>query len=430
MNTTSEDLGSVLPGLVDLYKDLHAHPELAFQEHRTATVISERLRHLGWNVTTGVGRTGVVAVLRNGPGPTIMLRADMDGLPVRENTGLDYASTQTTAGPDGSTIPVMHACGHDIHVTCLIGTCTLLTERSTAWQGTIVAIFQPAEESGLGAQAMVDDGLFEQFPKPAIILGQHVGPGPAGMVAKIPGTVMAAADSITVRLYGRGGHGSKPEATVDPVVMAASLVSRLQTVVSRMVPSQESVVITVGSIKAGVTAATIPDEAELGINVRTFNPGVRQRVIDAIIRFANAEAMAADAPREPEVVTSYHLPATVNDPVETEYVACVHEGVFGCEAVVPMGPNTASEDFGVLAAAAQVPSVFWFFGGNDPEEFQTALFADRLSEDIPQNHSSLFAPVPDTTITAGVQAMTSVALAYLKGSDPSSATATARTASA
>ncbi|MEU6122464.1 amidohydrolase [Streptomyces sp. NPDC047123] len=430
MNAIADSLDRSLPALVDLYKDLHAHPELAFQEHRTASVVAQRLRTLGWNVTTGVGRTGVVAVLRNGPGPTIMLRADMDALPVRENTGLDYASTRTADGPDGSTIPVMHACGHDIHVTCLIGACALLSERATAWQGTVVAVFQPAEESGLGAQAMVDDGLFERFPRPTVLLGQHVGPGPAGMVAKVPGTVMAAADSITVRLYGRGGHGSKPETTVDPVVMAASLVGRLQSIVSRMVPSQESVVITVGSIKAGITAATIPDEAELGINVRTFNPGVRRRVIDAIARLAKAEALAADAPRQPDLITGYHLPATVNDPDQTEYVACVHEGVFGPEAVIPMGPNTASEDFGVLAQAAQVPSVFWFFGGNDPEEFQQALCADRLAEDIPPNHSSLFAPAPRPTISTGVQALLGAALAYLEGPHADAAPAAAGTARA
>ncbi|MEV0604494.1 amidohydrolase [Streptomyces sp. NPDC050315] len=420
MNAIFARIEEALPRLEDLYQDLHAHPELAFQEKRTASVVAERLTQLGWDVTTGVGRTGVVAVLHNGSGPVVMLRADMDALPVREQTGLPYASTATTLGEDGTQVPVMHACGHDMHVTCLVGACEQLTAQRDRWHGTVLAVFQPAEESGLGAQAMVDDGLFRRFPKPEIILGQHVGPGPAGMVAKIPGTVMGAADSLTVRLFGRGGHGSKPESAVDPVVMAASLISRLQTIVSRTVPAQESVVVTVGSLRAGTAAAVIPDEAELGVNIRTFSPAVRQRVVDAITRFAKAEALAADAPREPKIISRYQLPATVNDPAATERVAAAHESALGPESVIAMGPNTASEDFGVLGTAASVPSVFWFFGGNDPEEFHTALLADRLAEDIPQNHSSTFAPVPGPTIATGVRAMTSAAMAYLAPSTGSS----------
>ena len=413
MNAIFARIDATLPGLEELYQDLHAHPELAFQEKRTASVVADRLTRSGWDVTTGIGRTGVVAVLRNGPGPVVMLRADMDALPVRERTGLPYASTVTAPGQDGTQVPVMHACGHDIHVTCLIGACELFAAHRDQWQGTAVAVFQPAEESGLGAHAMVDDGLFARFPRPEVILGQHVGPGPAGMVAKIPGTVMGAADSLTIKLFGRGGHGSKPESAVDPVVMAASLVGRLQTIVSRTVPAQESVVVTVGYLRAGLTASVIPDEAELGVNIRTFSPAVRQQVVEAISRFAKAEALAADAPREPVITSRYQLPATVNEPAATERVAAAHEGVFGADAVVAMGPNTASEDFGVLGTAAGVPSVFWFFGGNDPEEFHTALLNDRLAEDIPQNHSSVFAPVPGPTIAAGVRAMTGAALAYL-----------------
>ncbi|MBF9067114.1 amidohydrolase [Streptacidiphilus fuscans] len=410
----------VAPGLREVYEDLHAHPELAFQEERTAGVVVEWLAGHGWEVTGGVGRTGVVGVLRNGAGPVVLLRADMDGLPVREATGLSYASTATGVGEDGSRVPVMHACGHDMHVACLLGACQELAGSRERWAGTVVAVFQPAEESGLGASAMVDDGLFERFPRPDVVLGQHVGPGPAGMLATVPGVAMGAADSVVVRLFGRGGHGSKPESAVDPVVMAAHLVTRLQTVVSRVVAAQEQAVVTVGSIRAGTAAGIIPDEAELALSIRTFDENVRERVMAAIGRMARAEALAAGAEREPDITSRYRLPATVNDLAATERVAEAHRGEFGAGQVVQLGPNTASEDFGVLGAAAGVPSVYWFFGGSDAKEFETALLAGRLAEDVPQNHSPAFAPVVEPTLSTGVRALTAAALAWLaQGDDPS-----------
>lgn len=407
-------LDSLLPGLEDVYRDLHQHPELAFEEKRTAAVVARLLEDQGWEATTGIGRTGVVGVLSNGEGPVVMLRADMDALPVEERTGLPYASTQTAVDDSGTTIPVMHACGHDMHVASLLGACALLAADRDYWQGTVVAVFQPGEESGLGARAMVDDGLFERFPKPEIILGQHVGPGPAGLLATCPGPVMGGTDNLRIKLFGRGGHGSKPESAVDPVIMAAHLVLRLQTVVSRMVSAAEPVVVTVGAIHAGTTAATIPDEAELSVNIRTSSPATRELALAAIERLAKAEALAAGAEKEPEIVPVCTLPNTVNDPAATERVAQAHRDHFGDGAVISVGPNSASEDFGLLAEAAQVPSVFWFFGGLDAEQYTRAFLAGRLAQDVPQNHSSTFAPVIEPTLSTGVRAMAAAALAWLE----------------
>src|ERR687886_1766006 len=256
-------LDAIEPGLEDLYRDVHAHPELSLQERRTAGLAAGRLRDAGWEATEGVGGTGVVGLLRNGEGPTVMLRADMDALPVREQTGLPYASTVTATDPSGRELPVMHACGHDMHVTWLVGTTTLLARAPDAWHGTVLAVFQPAEETAQGAQAMIDDGLFDRFPRPEVILGQHVMPAPAGELSYRAGTTQAAADSLEIRLFGRGAHGSMPESSVDPVVMAASTVLRLQTIVSREVAAAQAAVVTVGALQAGDKDNVIPDEALL-----------------------------------------------------------------------------------------------------------------------------------------------------------------------
>lgn len=410
MTAILDTLDPLLPGLEEIYRDLHAHPELAFQEKRTADVVARHLAERGWEVTSGVGRTGVVGVLRNGDGPVVMLRADMDALPLKEQTGLPYASTVTALDVDGTPVPVMHACGHDLHVTALLGACALFAEHRDAWRGTAVAVFQPGEESGYGAREMVDDGLFRRFPVPEVILGQHVGPGPAGLVATCPGTAMGATDSITVRLFGRGGHGSKPEACVDPVVMAASLVLRLQTIVSRTVAPQEPVVVTVGRLRAGTTAAVIPDEAELGVNVRSVSEPARVKVIAAIERMARAEAQAADAPAPPEITHVYHLPATVNDQAATERVAAAHREFFGGVVTVP--PVSASEDFGILGTASGAPSVYWFVGATDPELYGKAFMAGRIEQDVPQNHAPTFAPAVRPTLTSAVQTLVTAALAW------------------
>src|SRR5919202_275107 len=314
-------LDELLPALRDVYRDIHSHPELSMQERRTANVAATHLRDAGYDVTTGVGGTGVVGVLANGDGPTVMLRADMDALPIKEATGLPYASTATATDADGNEMPVMHACGHDMHVTWLAGATALLAASRDAWRGAVLAVFQPAEETAQGARAMIDDGLFARFPRPEVILGQHVMPAPAGRIGYRPGTTQAAADSLEVRMFGRGAHGSMPESSVDPVVMAAATVLRLQTVVSREIAAAQAAVLTVGALQAGTKDNVIPDEAVLKLNVRTFDEQVRSHVLDAIKRIVEAEATASGAPRPPGITMTEHYPLTTNDPHWTARVA-------------------------------------------------------------------------------------------------------------
>ena len=294
-----------LADLTGIYRDLHAHPELSFAEHRTAGVVAARLRDLGYQTTTGVGRTGVVGVRANGNGPTVLLRADMDALPVLERTGLDYASTVRAAGADGKDGPVMHACGHDAHVTCLLGAAAVLVGDMSNWSGTLLLVFQPAEEVGEGAQAMIDDGLFDRFGLPDVVLGQHVAPLPAGLLGVTSGPAFAAADSLRVVLHGRGGHGSRPESAVDPVLMAAATVQRLHAIVSRELPAADAAVVTVGALHAGTAPNVISDQAELLLSVRSFNQTVRGKVLRAIERIVTAEAAASGAPAAPR---SHHSP--------------------------------------------------------------------------------------------------------------------------
>jgi amidohydrolase len=411
-----DGLADIQSGLEDLYRDVHAHPELSMQERRTATLATERLRSAGYEVTEGVGGTGVVGLLPNGKGPTVMLRADMDALPVLEATGLPYASTATATGPDGREIPVMHACGHDMHVAWLAGAATLLARSRDAWQGTVLAVFQPAEETAQGAQAMIDDGLFDRFPKPDVILGQHVMPAPAGMISCRAGTTQAAADSLEVRLFGRGAHGSMPESSVDPVVMAAATVLRLQTIVSRETAATQAAVVTVGALQAGTKDNVIPDDALLKINVRSFDEGVRRHVLDAIERIVTAEAAASGAPRPPEIRTTEHYPLTVNDPESTRRVAAALRGRFGDDRVHELAePVSASEDFGSFGTEWGVPSVFWYVGGTDRDLYETATRAGRVAQDVPTNHNPSFAPVIHPTLETGVQAMVTAAVDALSG---------------
>ncbi|MFF0429061.1 amidohydrolase [Streptomyces sp. NPDC004520] len=406
-----------LPGLQALYRDLHAHPELSFQEFRTAGIVAALLREQGWRVTEGVGGTGVVGVLTNGEGPVVLLRADMDALPVREETGLPYASTATGVGPDGDEVPVMHACGHDMHVTCLLGATAQLAARREGWRGTVVAVFQPAEEVG-GAPAMIEDGFLERFPRADVCLGQHVAPAPVGFVGTRPGPLMAASDSLRVRLFGRGGHGSTPEATIDPIVMAAAVVMRLQTVVSREVGATQTAVVTVGSIHAGTKENIIPDTAELRINIRSTTPAVRARVLEAVERIVRAEALASGAPKEPEITGLHSFPVTVNDPEVTGVVQGALTAALGDGRVFTLPqPLTGSEDFGTFGTALGVPSVFWHFGGADPALYQgidpASLLEDGLPDTVPSNHSPLFAPVPEPTIELGVTTLLAAAAHWL-----------------
>jgi amidohydrolase len=406
------NLESVLPDLEALYKDVHSHPELSMQETRTAGLAADRLRAAGYDVTTGIGKTGVVGVLRNGDAPTVMLRADMDALPVEEATGLPYASTAMVTDREGKTTPVSHMCGHDMHVTWLAGAAQLLAMARTEWRGTLLAIFQPGEETAEGAQAMIDDGLFERFPKPDVVLGQHVMVGPSGTVAGRAGAITSAADSLQIRLFGRGAHGSMPQASIDPVVMAAATVMRLQTIVSREVAAAEAAVVTIGSLQAGTKENVIPDEAVIKLNVRTFDAGVRKRVLAAIERIVNAEAEASGAPRKPEITTLDHYPLNVNDRDATRRVVDALRGYFGAERVRETGPAPASEDFGSFGTEWHAPSVFWFVGGNDPELYAKAKEAGRLNE-LPVNHSPKFAPVLHPTLRTGVEALVVATMAWL-----------------
>jgi hippurate hydrolase len=406
------NLGNLLPGLEALYTDVHAHPELSMQEHRTSVLAAERLRAAGYEVTAGVGKTGVVGLLRNGPGPTVMLRADMDALPVEEMTGLPYASKARTDDRDGRNVPVMHACGHDMHVAWLVGASTLLAQERDAWSGTLMAVFQPGEETAEGARAMIDDGLFTRFPKPDVVLGQHVMVASAGNIGGRSGTITSAADSLQIRLFGRGAHGSMPQASIDPVIMAASTVMRLQTIVSREISPNEAAVVTIGSLQAGTKENVIPDEAIIKLNVRTYDQGVRKRVLAAIERIVNAEAAASGAPRPPEITPLDSYPMGVNDGDANARVAEAFRRHFPAERVHQTGPTSASEDFGSFGAEWHVPSVFWFVGGTDPDTYAKAKAAGEVNK-IPSNHSPFFAPVMHPTLETGVQTLVTAALAWL-----------------
>src|SRR5437879_3671528 len=398
------NLNSLLPDLESVYKDLHSHPELSMQENRTAQIAADRLRASSYEVTTGVGKTGVVGLLRNGDGPTIMLRADMDALPVKEATGLPYASNVTSTDRDGKTVPVMHACGHDMHVTWLVGATTLLARNRDAWRGTLMPVFQPAEETAQGAQAMIDDGLFKHFPKPDAVLGQHVMVGAAGVLSSRAGVVTSAGDSLQIRMFGRGAHGSMPQASIDPVVMAAATVLRLQTIVSREIAATDAAVVTIGSLQAGTKENVIPDEAIIKLNVRTFDEDVRKRVLAAIERIVNAEAEASRAPKKPEITPLDRYAFVKNDPEATKRAVDAFRSYFPADRVKDTQPTTASEDFGSFGTEWQVPSVFWFVGGTDPETYAKAKRSGTIA-DLPTNHNPRFAPVIHPPLVAVVETL-------------------------
>ena len=405
-------LKGLLPDLESTYKDVHSHPELSMQEKRTAHIAADRLRTAGYEVTTEVGKTGVVGLLRNGDGPTVMLRADMDALPVEEATGLPYASNVTATDFEGKTVPVMHACGHDMHVTWLIGATTLFAQTRDEWRGTLMPVFQPAEETAQGAQAMIDDGLFKRFPKPDVVLGQHVMVGPSGVLSSRSGVVTSAGDSLQIRIFGRGAHGSMPQASIDPVVMAAATVLRLQTIVSREIAPTEAAVITIGALQAGTKENVIPDEATIKLNVRTFDEGVRKRVLAAIERIVNAEAEASGAPKKPEITQLDRYSLVINDTGAVKRVGDAFRHYFSADRVQETGPTSASEDFGSFGAEWGAPSVFWFVGGTDPGVYAKAQKAGKIGE-IPTNHNPHFAPVIHPTLETGVEALVVAAHAWL-----------------
>ena len=405
-------LAKLLPDLEAVYKDIHAHPELSMQETRTAGIAADHLKAAGFEVTSGVGKTGVVGILRNGDGPTVMLRADMDALPIKEATSLPYASSVTGTDPSGNTVPVAHSCGHDMHVACLIGATSLFAKSRDPWKGTLMAVFQPGEETAQGAQAMIDDNLFKRFAKPDVVLGQHVMSLPSGHLDWRTGVVTSAADSLQIRLFGRGAHGSMPEASIDPVVMAASTVMRLQTIVSREVAPTDAAVVTIGVLQAGTKENVIPDEAVIKLNVRTFDEGVRKHVLAAIERIVNAEAAAAGAPKSPEIIPLDRYSLVRNDVDATNKVAGAFRQNFPDGSVEQTKPTMASEDFGCFGAEWHAPAVYWFFGGDDPAVYANAKKEGTISS-LPTNHNPRFAPVIHPTMETGVKALVVAAHAWL-----------------
>ncbi|MET7755909.1 amidohydrolase [Streptomyces sp. NPDC005389] len=390
--------------LEDFYRDLHRHPELSMREHRTAAKLAARLRATGFETTEGVGGTGVVGVLRNGDGSTVMLRGDMDALPVREATGLTYASVHDV---------VMHACGHDLHVTWLTGAAEILAAGRDTWTGTLVIVGQPGEETGEGARAMVADGLHTRFPRPDAVFGQHVAPGPVGLYAHTPGLTMSAAAEVDIVIHGTGGHGSRPEATVDPIVTAAYVVTRLQTVVAREIAAKESAVLTVGRIHAGSKNNIIPAEARLGLTLRSQSPRVQEQLMAGIRRIVTGECAAAGCAKPPEISIGNEFPPTVNDAALDREVSAVHTELFGAGSVLDFGPAMGSEDFSHLAPDG-VPYDFWHVPATPYGLWAEAPGADLVEKfgNVPGNHSPLFAPDP-AVIVPGVQAMVAAALTRL-----------------
>ncbi|MCR8897508.1 amidohydrolase [Gordonia sp. GONU] len=399
--------------LEELYQQIHQHPELSHQERETSTEVARQLRSFGYDVRDGIGGTGVVGILSHGDGPTVLMRADMDALPIREDTGLPYASTRTVTGVDGGEVPVMHACGHDVHVACLLGAASLLAGGRDHWSGRVITLFQPAEEVGDGARRMIDDDLGRVVGDVDVALAQHVLPYPAGHVGTRYGAVLSAAESLRITVYGRGGHGSMPQTTVDPVVLAAMIVIRLQAIVSREIAPTEPAVLTVGSITSGSKSNIIPDHAVLQLNIRTYSDRTRTLVLDAVHRIVTAECQASGSPREPDFETFDHFPATTNDPAATGRVRAAFDEHFGADRTFDLPLQTASEDFSDIPRALKIPYTYWGLGGIDPEVHRTAEESGRLDRDIPANHSPQFAPVVQPTLDTGTEALVVAALAWL-----------------
>lgn len=405
-------INELLPELEEIYKDIHQNPELSMEEFRTAKIAADYLTKYQYEVSTGIGVTGVVGVLKNGEGPVVMLRADMDALPVKEATGLPYASTKVARDEEGIEVGVSHVCGHDLHVTWLMGAARLFSEHKNEWNGTVVAVFQPGEEVGRGAQAMIDDGMMDRFPKPDIILGQHVMVGEAGTVKHRSGIILSAGNSMKIKLFGRGSHGSQPQTSIDPVIMAAATAMRLQTIISREIAPAENAVLTIGSLQAGTKENIIPDDATLKLNIRTYNEAVKDHILSAVKRICCAECAASNSPQDPEFTELASYPLTENDVEATAKIAEAFDAQFG-ERSFETKPASASEDFSVFGRSWKVPYVFWFVGGTDPAIYLEAKKSNKLNS-IPSNHSPKFAPVIHPTLKTGLQAMMTAAAAWLK----------------
>ena len=410
---TLAEVEAIYPDIEALYIDLHRNPELAFQETQTAAKLAARMKALGFDVTTGVGRTGIVAVMKNGSGPTVMLRTELDALPVKENTGLPFASTVVIRDASGQSIPVMHACGHDIHMSAWAGTARLMSEHRNRWQGTLVMVGQPAEEGGGGASAMLKDGLFSRFPRPDFALSLHDDDTmPAGTIGYHPGNFRAMSDAVAITVYGRGGHAAMPYNTVDPVVLASRIVLALQTIVARENNPVDPVVVTIGSIHGGTQGNIIPDEVRLQLSVRTYTAAVRTRTLAAIRRIAKGEAEAAGAPREPQVEAPARGNAPVyNDPKLTIRLADALKKGLGEMNVVEMPAKMTSEDFAEYGLAG-VPSALLHIGAVDPARLAAAR---QTGIPVPAPHSPEWAPEREPTIKAAIRAETTELLELFRG---------------
>ncbi|PYX25480.1 MAG: amidohydrolase [Acidobacteria bacterium] len=405
-----QQIDAIYPQMRVLYEDLHRNPELSLHEEKTAAKIADQLRKLGYNVTTGVGKTGVVGVLKNGPGPVVMIRAELDALPVLEKTELAYASHATTHNDQDVEVPVMHACGHDLHMSVGMGTAALLAQHKDRWHGTFIYVGQPAEERIQGATAMLKDGLFTRFPKPDFVFAIHdTSFEPAGKVAYVAGYAMSNADSVDVTIYGKGGHGSAPELTIDPIVIAARTILSWQTIISREKSAQDPGVITVGTIHGGTKNNIIPDEVKLQLTVRSYKDEVRQHLLAAIERIADGEAAAAGAEKKPTVTRVEGVSAVYNDPATTERVVNALESALGKGNVVQGIPIMASDDFAEYGRAG-VPSVMLSLGAVNPTKFETA---QKNREVLPGPHSSLFAPDEEPSLKTGILVETTAVLELL-----------------
>ncbi len=398
-----------LPGLVGLYQDLHRNPELSFQESRTSSLLAERLRGLGFEVTEGVGGTGVVGLLENGAGPRLLLRTDMDALPVEEATGLPWASRARAQTADGRETGVMHACGHDLHMTVWAGTLEWLAAHREAWSGTLLAVAQPAEEIGAGARAMLEDRLYERFGRPDYCLALHTASDlPAGWIGWTSGFALANVDSVDIRIHGRGGHGSAPHTTRDPIVLAARIVLGLQTLVSRELDPQEPGVVTVGSIHGGTKHNIIPETVDLQLTVRSYSDEARRLLLDGIRRTARFEARAAGFPEallpEVQVREEEYTPATWNDPELVERLNRVFAGVLGPERLVQRKPTMGGEDFGRYSKAAGSPGYMFWLGAIPEERWRAAQ--EPGAPPLPSLHTNTFAPLAGPAIRTGVLCMT------------------------
>jgi amidohydrolase len=398
-----------------LYLQLHQHPELSGQERETAATIATELRQLGFDVTSGVGGTGVVAILKNGAGPTVMLRTELDGLPVTEATGLPYASVVHTKNENGADVGVAHACGHDIHMASAVGTARIMAASRGTWKGTLMIVAQPAEETGAGAKAMLADGFLTRFPKPSYALAVHDDARlPAGAIAYRAGPILTNADAVTITIYGRGGHGARPEATIDPIVIASRLVLSLQTIVARETSPFDPAVVTVGSIHGGTKNNVIPDEVQLQLTLRSFTPAVREHLFAALVRITNAEAAAGASPRPPKIERYGTATALLNDSVLTERVGSALKRTLGPDRITAATAEMASEDFSEFQLAG-VPTLMMRIGAVEQGKYDAAM---KSGAQLPSLHSSLFAPDKEPTIRAAVSAEVVALRTLLSGDAP------------